>query len=348
MTAPVRIVLIGAGLIGQRHGREVLTSDETELVGIVDPHCEAQDWPVPVWDTPDKVPADTADAAIIATPTGTHLDIALSCVARGWAALIEKPITDDVATAQQLSQAFEDACLPLLVGHHRRYHDCVTIARRLLRDGAIGTPLLLSALWSVRKPDGYFDAGRWRLGADGGPVMINLIHEIDMMRHLFGEIVETAVLGSNAERQGPVEDSAAISLRFDSGMLGTIAMSDAALSPWSFEAASAENPNIATSGQHCWRISGTAGALEFPNLRLWAGPQEADWSHVLNHEAIASKPTVPLQAQLAHFAALVRGEETKARVSGRDATQSLAATLSIAQACRQKFPQTQGSRYVSA
>ena len=77
----------------------------------------------------------------------------------------------------------------------------------------------------VTKPDEYFDVA-WRLAKGGGPVFLNLIHDIDLFRYLLGEIVSVQAEESNAVRGHPVEDTAVILLRFASGALGSITAVD--------------------------------------------------------------------------------------------------------------------------
>ena len=60
-------------------------------------------------------------------------------------------------------------------------------AREILRSGEIGELVGVSGLWAVRKPDAYYEI-EWRRKPGGGPVLINLIHDIDMLRFCCGEI----------------------------------------------------------------------------------------------------------------------------------------------------------------
>ena len=66
------------------------------------------------------------------------------------------------------------------------------------------------------------------------------------------------------------EDTAAITLRFASGALATVLLSDAAASPWAWEMATGENPSFPPQHENAYRFVGTEGALEFPNLVLWS------------------------------------------------------------------------------
>jgi predicted dehydrogenase len=330
-----RVVVIGAGLVGERHARLVAENPDCKLVAIVDPRSEidllAQSLSCERLSDLASLAAGACDAAIIATPNHNHFETGMACLQRRLPCLIEKPITDNLSQGEELVGAFEDANIPLLVGHHRRYHPFIAQTKTLLGSGEIGSPVCASMIWAVKKPESYFQAGAWRLGADGGPIMINFIHEVDLMRCLFGDIVEVQAMASNLQRHSAVEDSAAIMLRFESGMIATAMLSDAALTPWSFEGASGENPNIATTGISSWRVGCTEGAFEFPLLRVWKnnGSDRGDWSKQLADQMLTSETVVPLERQLQHFVELVRGVTDQPMVSGREGLNALRAAKAI-------------------
>jgi len=339
-----RVVVIGAGLVGERHARLVAEDPRCELAAIIDPRTEidalAKSLSCERIDDLATLPIGACDAAIIATPNHNHFATGMHCLQRGLPCLTEKPITDDLTEGEKLVAAFESENVPLLIGHHRRYHPFITETKDLLASGEIGHPVCASMIWAVRKPDSYFHAGAWRLGADGGPIMINFIHEVDLMRCLFGEIIEVQALASNHERQTSVEDSAAMIIRFESGMVATAILSDAALTPWSFEGASGENPNIAETGVSSWRIGCTRGAFEFPCLRIWKhdGSEPGDWSKPLASKTLESDPVIPLKQQLHHFVELAQGVTDKPIVSGREGLSSLRAAKAIMHSAKIKMP----------
>ncbi|MEM8540268.1 MAG: Gfo/Idh/MocA family oxidoreductase [Pseudomonadota bacterium] len=336
MSQPIcRLVVIGAGLVGERHARLVAQNPRCQLVAIVDPRSEidalARSLSCERLSDLAMLPDNACDAAIIATPNHNHFATAMACLERRLPCLIEKPITDDLAEGEKLVAAFEAASIAMLVGHHRRYHPFVADTKELLASGEIGHPVCASTIWAVKKPDSYFKAGAWRLGADGGPLMINFIHEIDLMRCLFGELIDVNALASNNQRQTPVEDTAAMLLRFEGGMIATAILSDAALTPWSFEGASGENPNIASTGISSWRIGCSKGAFEFPVLRVWKndGTDLGDWSKPLASQQLKSEQVAPLERQLEHFIDLVHGVTDQPMVSGREGLNSLRATKAV-------------------
>ncbi|HEU0222202.1 MAG TPA: Gfo/Idh/MocA family oxidoreductase [Paracoccaceae bacterium] len=324
-----RLLVVGAGAMGRRHAALIGAHPQLTLAGFVDPSPPRAAFPgTPSWPDIASVTAEV-DGAVIATPNADHAASGIACAARGWPILVEKPIASTLGEAEALITAAEAARVPLLVGHHRRHHPAAGAARSLIAAGAIGRLVGVEALWALRKPDAYF-AGAWRTSAGGGPVLLNLIHEIDLLRHLAGEIVEVAALTSAATRGGAVEDTAALALRFQGGALGTVLLSDAALSPWAWEAATGENPAIAHSGRDSWRLSGTEGALAFPSLTLWRyeGEGEANWSRPLSSFDLSAGPGEALALQLDHFRAVILGE-AEPLVSGRDGLATLRATLAV-------------------
>ncbi|WP_158747814.1 Gfo/Idh/MocA family protein, partial [Acidisphaera sp. L21] len=127
------------------------------------------------------------DAAIVATPNQLHGPHVQACIARGIAVLVEKPMAEDVATAEAMAAAASRAGVALLVGQFRRHNPVVATARRFIRDGGLGRLVSVIASSTVLKPDPYFDT-QWRRAQGGGPILINLVHDIDVLRHLCGEI----------------------------------------------------------------------------------------------------------------------------------------------------------------
>lgn len=325
------LAVVGAGLVGQRHARLAAASGAVRLTAVVETDAARRAAlaaeGLPVVAGLDAVPAGTR-AAIVATPTPDHAATGLACLGRGWAVLVEKPVAATLAEADALIAAARTAGLALVAGHHRRCHPFVAEARARLR--LIGRPVALSGIWSLRKHAAYFDVP-WRRVPGAGPVMTNLSHELDLLRVLAGEIEAVSCLASTAARGLAVEDSAAIALRFRSGALGSVAISDAGASPWAFEAATGENPDIPASGEDCLRISGTEGALAFPSLTLWRADGEAEWRRPLRREPVPARPPLdPLAEQLSRFARIAGGRSDPASeglASGADGRATLAATL---------------------
>ena len=187
-----RLAVVGAGLIGQRHARLIVAGADAALSAIVDPTDAARDFAAGIgapWfaSVADMLAVDRPDGLIVATPNQLHLDHGLQAVEAGLPALIEKPIADSVAAADQLVAAAEKAGVPLLIGHHRRHNPLIAQAKAKIDAGDLGRLVAVHGMFWLYKPDDYFDV-EWRRKPGAGPVYINLIHDIDLLRHLIGEV----------------------------------------------------------------------------------------------------------------------------------------------------------------
>jgi len=338
MTLP-RLAVVGVGLIGIRHAELIAGSPDCELAAVADPSDAGPREAARLGtrhyaDYAEMLDRERLDGVYVAAPNQLHLAVGLACIARGIPAVIEKPLCDTLAAGAELVLAAEAAGVPLLVGHHRRYNPRVEATREILQRGELGRIVAVNALWAVRKPDDYFEA-TWRRIEGGGPILINMIHDVDCLRHFCGEIAEVQAYGSSAVRGFEVEDTAVVAVRFESGALASIALTDAAPSPWGWEAGSGDNPNIAASFENCYRFLGTAAALDFPNLTLWrgGGAEPASWADPLFARKLDWAGHEALPRQLEHFLKVIDGTETP-RIDGRDGLATLAATLAIKDAIR--------------
>ena len=337
---PLRLAVLGAGLVGRRHIETIRAHCAVaELIAVADPVADPAQFDLggAAWFTDGDEMLDKArpEAVIIATPNNLHAPLGLNCCARGIHFLVEKPVTATLEEAERLVRAVEQSGVKTLVGHHRRYLAVVREARRLIAEGALGALIAASVIWVTRKPDDYFDT-QWRKEPGGGPLLINAIHEIDMLRYLCGEMRSVGGLSSNRARGFAVEDTAAAMFQFDSGCLGTLICSDAGFSPWTIEQGSRENPRFAFTGQSAYRLIGTNGSLELPVLRRWmaARPDDARWDRPIVPDDIQAAYRDPFEVQLEHFQRLVRLDEHPV-VSVSDGANTLAATLAVAQSGRE-------------
>jgi len=331
---PLRMAVLGAGLVGRKHIKTILSLPQVaELAAVTDPMTDpaALELGGAQWFRDEKQMLDQIkpEAVIIATPNALHAGHGALCCARGIHFLVEKPVTATLNEAAELVRAVQESGVKTLVGHHRRYLSVVQEAKRLISQGALGDLVAASVIWSTRKPDDYFKV-EWRTQTGGGPLLINAIHEIDLLRYLCGDIRSISGVKSNARRGFAVEDTAAALFEFANGCLGTLICSDAGFSPWTIEQGSGENPMFPGSGQSAYRLTGTKGSLELPVLRLWTAqaPGDIGWDRPIVRKAIDTPYHDPFQAQLSHFQRLIRLDETPV-VPVVEGARTLAATLAV-------------------
>ncbi len=267
---PARIVVAGAGLIGQAHIERILREPEARLAGIVDidEKCAAQASALGVpYDTSIETMMGNArpDGIVIAVPNQAHFAAGMAAVDAGIAMLMEKPVCETVEQSMELAEAAERAGVPVLVGHHRRHSPIIRRAKEILASGGLGRIIAVNALCWLLKPPAYFQGqNSWRREPGGGPVMINLIHTIDDLRNLCGDIATVQAMTSRQARGFSVEDTAGVILGFRNGAIGTLALSDAAAGPWSWELTAGENRAYPRTAESCYYIAGAEGALSIP------------------------------------------------------------------------------------
>ncbi|VTU36449.1 1,5-anhydro-D-fructose reductase [Variovorax sp. PBS-H4] len=337
------VAVVGAGAIGRMHVERMLSHPDVCVAGVADPtpaareFCEARSLPY-FDDHRALLDQPGVKAAIVATPNATHADVGIDCIERGLTVLMEKPVADTAQEGRRLCEAAWQARVPLMVGHQRRHNPIIRRARQLLRQGAVGRAVSVTALATWLKPDSYFDAV-WRRQAGAGPVLINLIHDIDLLRHLVGEVESVQAIASSAVRGFEVEDTAAVILRFANGALGTMAVSDAAVAPWNWDLAAGEADHYAQVDVDTHFISGTEGSLTLPRLNLWKHSGKRGWHEPLAVEREMLHRQDPYIEQLRHLRAVAEGREQPV-CSGEDGLRTLLAALAIGRAAREGQPVT--------
>jgi predicted dehydrogenase len=333
--SPVRLAVLGAGLIGRRHIEQVLQQDCSTLAAVVDPTDAARELALELdvaWypSFSKMLEHDRPDGVIVSTPNQMHVENGLEIVAAGIPALIEKPLADDVAGATRLVEAAERAGVPLMTGHHRRHNPLIQEAKRVIGEGKLGQVVTVQGTCWFYKPDDYFDIP-WRRQKGAGPVFLNLIHDVDLLRYLCGDVVEVHALESNALRGNEVEETAVILLRFASGVLGTVNMSDKVVAPWSWELTSGENPAYTHTDQSCYLIGGTLGSLTVPSLNFWHNPTKPSWWEPIRSERLPVEHVDPLGLQVRNLCEVVRGIAMPT-VSGREGLETLRVIEAVKQA----------------
>lgn len=345
----VTIAIIGLGIIGPRHALAVQSNSEAHLLCVVSPPSEeslatAASLGVSFFNKVEDMlqsKEHIPDAAIVCTPNSTHVPISSTLLQAGIHVLVEKPISTDISSAQALIEVAKRTGKKLAVGHHRRFNPYVTATKRSLAEKAIGKVIAINGLWTTCKPDSYFlPPAEWRAQrGTGGPILINLVHEIDILQYLLGPIVRVHAEQTISQRGNESEEGAAILLKFESGVVGTFILSDAVVSNHGFESGTGENPIIPKSGQDFYRIFGSEGTLSVGDMKLSKAVvgQERSWTNALQDQSVAVGSEVPFEEQVANFVRVVRGEE-EPRCSGEDALKALIVCNAIAKAMESGLP----------
>jgi len=343
----VRLASIGAGMIGQVHARVLAgmqARGECEYVALcdMDPSKEKLAAELGVkyyWDHREMMDREKPDGVVVSVPNEMHEAVGAECAERGIHIFMEKPIATTLESADRLIASAKKNKVRLLVGHHRRFNPLINTARDTIRSGELGKLVGVSALWCMYKPSEYFVAGAWRRKKGGGPILINMIHEIDNLRYVCGEISRVYAEVSNKTRGFEVEDTVSVSVRFMDGALASILLSDTAPSLWSYESTTGENPFFFPTKGDVYHYLGTKASLTFPGLVkvYYDDPAKTGWQHPISTTQIEAPKDDTYIEQMRHFCRVVKGDE-EPRTSGEDARKTLAVILAVAESGQTNRP----------
>jgi predicted dehydrogenase len=237
--------------------------------------------------------------------------------------LVEKPLTVTSAEGAHLVRASQEASVPLLVGHHRRHNPLIQQARRLINSGRIGDIRAVHVTCWFYKPDSYFDTAPWRKQQGAGPISVNIVHDVDLMRAFCGDVQSVRAVARPSRRGYENEDVAAAVLEFESGAIGTLTLSDSIAAPWSWEMTARENGVYPAVPESCYLIGGSAGSMSIPDLRVWTHSGETpDWWTPIAATSLPTETSDPLANQIVHFCDVIAGRALPL-VSGKEGLKTL-------------------------
>ena len=307
----INIAIQGIGTIGKRHLMAIEQIENINLSGIVDLTQEAEEFcknkNIPLFkNLNDLLANNKIDGVVISTPTIHHHQNAITALKLGFDVLIEKPISATINEAQEITNtAIENKC-KVLVGHQRRFYPLVTKTKEIIKSKELGRILGLSGVWGLRKDKDYFSPN-WRKKITAGPVITNLIHDIDYLRFIFGDIEEVSAFSSNIVNKFEKEDIITVNLKFENGLLGNFLITDCGTSPWSWETATGENIHLPNVTENNLRVIGTEGSLEFPNLKIWKYTKNGvDWRDEIFTQELEFSNVDPYIAQINHFKDVIK------------------------------------------
>jgi myo-inositol 2-dehydrogenase/D-chiro-inositol 1-dehydrogenase/scyllo-inositol 2-dehydrogenase (NAD+) len=221
----LRVALIGAGRAGSVHaGNLVDYAARAEIVAVVDERREAAEALGPPVALDEAL--ERADAVVISAPTFTHRDLAVRAAEAGKHVFCEKPMALTVAECDEMISAAEGAAVVLQVGFMRRFSPEFVEARRRIEAGDVGEPMVVKSL--TRGP-GLPPPWAWDLERSNGMLAEVNSHDFDCVRWLAGSEIERvyAEVTHLKGRDRGVDaddfyDNGVVSLRFESGAIGTI------------------------------------------------------------------------------------------------------------------------------
>ena len=228
----LRVAVVGAGRAGRVHALNLYEHvRRAEVCCVVDGETErasdlaAELGGVAVHETLDGALAD-ADAVVIAVPTFAHAELARAAAGAGKHVFCEKPMALTPGECDAMIAAADEAGVVLQVGFMRRFQPEFAEARRRIEAGDVGAPMVVKSL--TRGP-GLPPRWAWSLESSNGMLAEVNSHDFDCVRWLAGAEIER-VYAETANIKGAARgvdepdfyDNAVVSLRFESGAIGTI------------------------------------------------------------------------------------------------------------------------------
>jgi UDP-N-acetylglucosamine 3-dehydrogenase len=295
---PLKIGVIGVGVMGANHARVLSEIADVELAGIVDPDRKQRELVghtlgCPVFADLDALLASDVEAVTIAAPTHLHQDISLACIARGLHVMVEKPIAPTVEEGRAIVAAARRAGVTLMVGHVERFNPAVESIKLALKDQDIFS-IAITRVGPI--PPRMSNVG----------VVIDLaVHDIDLIRWFTdSEIVEIQPQTSSAVAVR--EDIALLQFRTASGVLAHINTNW--LTPFK-----ARTIHVATRDKYL------IGDLLTRQVTECFGFQP-DGSYSMRHLSVGYAE--PLRAEMRAFIDAIRNKSTPA-VTGEEGVASL-------------------------
>ena len=229
----VGIGLVGYGSIGRTHARAIAECPRADVVAV----CRR------AGERPDDLAGDVAvftqlgdlashaevDVVCVCTPSGLHATQALEAISHGKHVVVEKPLAVRPADAREVVRAAQAQSVSLAVISQRRFEPAARAIKQVVDSGALGRPVLGEALMRWHRGAAYYDQAAWRGTAadDGGALMNQGIHLVDLLRWFMGPVADVAGVVGTLIHDIEAEDTAVASLRFKSGGLGVIAVTTA-------------------------------------------------------------------------------------------------------------------------
>ena len=232
MISPIEptFVIVGAGGISKSYAQAFAQGLPFRLVGVADIRLEAAREVAAMlgadaYDDVDKMVHDLhPTAAIVCTPPSTHPDICVRLMEQGVHVLCEKPLAISTEEAIRMADTAERCHVTFSMGSKFRFVADVQKAREIIDSGILGDIILYENTFA-----GFCDMSqRWNSQPEisGGGVLIdNGTHSVDILRYLLGNITELQVVEGRRIQKLPVEDTALLFARTESGAMGNIDLS---------------------------------------------------------------------------------------------------------------------------
>jgi UDP-N-acetyl-2-amino-2-deoxyglucuronate dehydrogenase len=277
------------------------------------------------------------EVVCVCVPSGLHALVGVQAAKAGKHLVVEKPIDVSLDAADRLIEAAEAAGVALTVISQHRFDLGLVELKRLLGAGALGRLVLGEASTKWYRTQAYYDSAAWRgtYAMDGGSLMNQGVHYVDLLRWCMGPVSEVTAVCSTQAHQIEVEDTSLAIVSFASGAVGSILSSTAAFPgfPQRLEITGTEGTVIVEDGQIVRRAlrtdppGGDGAAAAAVPASAAAGPA-------------ADPPALQVASHAAQIADLLAAVDSgrEPAVSGQSAREALEIVLAVYESSRAGRP----------
>lgn len=249
----INFAIFGCGFIASVHAAAIRSIPEAYLVGATDVRDEAAEsfaekYEIKKYDGLKELLEDeNIDVISVCTPNGTHADLAIQILKANKNVVLEKPMALSVADCDRIEEAVKQSKGRVMVISQLRSSPDIVRAREIVKSGVLGKLILCDLYMKYHRSPEYY-RGSWKgtLAMDGGALMNQGVHGIDLIQHIVGPIKHVKSIVKTLYHDIEGEDTAVSVVEYENGALGII------------EATTAINPGFDRE----IRIHGTNGSME--------------------------------------------------------------------------------------
>jgi UDP-N-acetyl-2-amino-2-deoxyglucuronate dehydrogenase len=285
--ATVGTALIGCGKVGETHAQVLQKLPESRFVAVYDAFAERADqfaarYGVRAYtELADLLSDRQVEMVAVCTPNYSHTEVVQACATAGRHVLVEKPMAIDLLGCDRMIQAAETCRIKLGVVSQRRLYPAVQRVRQAIQAGKIGHAALGTLTVMGWRDEGYYQMDPWRgkWATEGGGVLLTqTTHQLDLFQWFMGPIQEVFGYWDNINHPYiEVEDSAVAVVRFASGAMGTILVSNSQRPGFygkiHIHGDSGASVGVQTDGGSPF-VSGVTSFVEPPINDIWTVPGE--------------------------------------------------------------------------
>lgn len=227
----IRFGLIGCGRIFKNHVQALAPLKEfAEISAVCDVDSQALSRGVESTKAQgfgsyeELLKAQICDVISLCTPSGIHAEQAIQAARQGVHAIVEKPMATRLADGLAMTEAFRQSGSEIFVVKQNRLNPTIQLLKKAIEHGRFGKLVMVNVNVFWTRPQSYYDSASWRgtRDLDGGALMNQASHYVDLLQWLFGPVERVSAFTQTLARKIEVEDTAAVTLQWKDGALGSL------------------------------------------------------------------------------------------------------------------------------